>query len=64
MIKELFAPYYLSEAVISSDINRLSEYFQYFELQLIRSDKRIAVIGTEKYPSLCQRSLYEDPCVE
>ena len=48
MIKELFAPYYLSEAVISSDINRLSEYFQYFELQLIRSDKRIAVIGTEK----------------
>ncbi|EAE0774361.1 HTH domain-containing protein, partial [Listeria monocytogenes] len=58
MIKELFAPYYLSEAVISSDINRLSEYFQYFELQLIRSDKRIAVIGTEKNIRRCVNDLF------
>ncbi|MGJ1009923.1 BglG family transcription antiterminator [Enterococcus casseliflavus] len=58
MIKELFAPYYLSEAVISSDINRLSEYFQYFELQLIRSDKRISVIGTEKNIRRCVNDLF------
>ena len=58
MIKELFAPYYLSEAVISSDINRLAEYFQYFELQLIRSDKRVAVIGTEKNIRRCVNDLF------
>lgn len=47
-IKELFENYYISDAVISNDFQRITRFLQGFDLTLYRKENRVCVTGSEK----------------
>lgn len=48
LIHDLFSPYYVSDTVISNDLNRIAEFLKGYHLKLIKKDQRIAIEGKEK----------------
>lgn len=48
LISELFAPYFVSETVISNDLARIAEFLKTYDVRIQKKQGRLWIVGSEK----------------